>query len=175
MKEEETTRPSCSYGGGGDGSGHLPTFFVLVQAHAAWAQSDDEEETADDWHGLEEIVLQEVMQWLVGFDGPEWIGDYVEHAEEDDQSESAQLGLVANGDEYHQSCAKDVNENVHDRHVGADESQKHEDEENASGELHVVLWLVVAESGHASEQALGIGFALDQQKQETASQWQVAQ
>ncbi len=58
---------------------------------------------------------------------------------------------------------------MHEWEVGSDQSQEHDDEEDATGELHVILWLVVAESGHAREQALRFGFVFDKQEKKTAS------
>ncbi len=62
----------------------LPFLFVLVQADAARAEGHNEQEAADDRHGLEEVVLEEVVQRLVRLDHPERVGQEVDNGENDD-------------------------------------------------------------------------------------------
>jgi hypothetical protein len=59
--------------------------------------------------------------------------------------------------------------------VEAEQGEEHEDGEDAAGELHIVLWLVVAHLGQSGEKAFGVGFALDEQEEEAAGEREVAE
>ena len=84
------------------------------------------------------------MQWFVRVYGPERIGYNVQNGQHDNQSESAQLGLVTNGNKHDKHRAQHVDAHVYGMCVDADDGQEHDDEENTARELHVVFGLVVA-------------------------------
>lgn len=101
---------------------------MLVQTNTARTQSNNEQETTNDRHCLEEVVLEEVVKRFVRVYGPEWVADHVHDGENDDQRECAQLGLVADGDEDDECAADHVEEHVQEGEVDAHERQEHDDE-----------------------------------------------
>lgn len=153
----------------------LPALLVLVETDAARSERHDEQEAANDRHSLEEVVLEEVVERSRRVDCPERVGDEVEHGENENERERAQLGLVAHGHEDYESAADEVEQDVEEAKVHAHERQKHDDEEHATDELEVVLRCVVVESRHARKQTLGVRSVLDEQQDEAARQRQVAQ
>lgn len=110
------------------------------------------------------------MERLARVDRPERVGDHVENGQQEDERERAQLGLVADGDENDESAADQIEKDVKELKVHAHERQEHDDEQDASDKLQIVLGRVVAESGHAGKQALGIWSILDEQENETTRQ-----
>ena len=64
---------------------------------------------------------------------------------------------------------------LHGRGVEPEEGDEHEDEEDASGELEVLLGLVLAQGGHAGEQAPALHARLGQHQQQGPAQRQVAE
>ncbi len=62
---------------------------------------------------LKEVVLEEVPHGLVRGDVPPGVKVEVEDVEPGHQHQSAQLGLVANGDQNHQHGAHQVLDNLH--------------------------------------------------------------
>lgn len=67
----------------------LPFFFLLVHGDTTGPQRHHKEQSSDDWHRLEEVVLKEVMHGLVGWDRPEGIEVDVDGKQPDDQGQSS--------------------------------------------------------------------------------------
>lgn len=143
---------------------------MLVQTNTARTQSNNEQETANDRHGLEEVVLEEVVKRFVRVYGPERVAQDVHDGENDDERERAELGLVADGDEDNECAADHVEEHVQEGEVDANERQEHDDEQDAADELEVVFGRVVVQGWHAGEQALGVWAVLDEQQDQAACQ-----
>ncbi|KAF2978941.1 hypothetical protein EK904_014484 [Melospiza melodia maxima] len=83
-----------------------------IQQYSTRTQCNHEEEPSNDRHGLEEIVFEEVVHGLVGWDGPEGIEVDVDAKEPDDQSQGSQLSLEANCHQDNQGCAHNVLQNL---------------------------------------------------------------
>lgn len=90
----------------------LPLFFLLIHGDSTRTQCNHEEEPSNDRHGLEEIIFEEVVHGLVGWDGPEGIEVDVDAKEPDDQSQGSQLSLEANCHQDNQGCAHNVLQNL---------------------------------------------------------------
>lgn len=90
----------------------LPLFFLLIHGDSAGAQCNDEEKPSDYRHGLEEIVFEEVVHGLVGWDGPEGIEVDVDAKQPDDESQGSQLSLEANCHQNNQGRAHYVLQNL---------------------------------------------------------------
>lgn len=101
----------------------LPLFLLLVHGDAAGPQGHHQEETPDDGHGLEEVVLEEVVHGLVGGDRPEGVEVEVDAEEPDHQGQGGQLGLEAHGHQDDQGRAHDILEDL-GRQRGKTESRK---------------------------------------------------
>lgn len=93
----------------------LPLFFLLIHGDSTRTQCNHEEKASNDRHGLEEIIFEEVVHGLVGWDGPESIEVDVDAKEPDDKSQGSQLGLEANCHQDDQSCAHDVLQDLQER------------------------------------------------------------
>lgn len=91
------------------------------------------------------------MKRLIRVNRPKRVGDEIQYGENENQSESAEFGLVADGDEDYERATDEVEQDVKEVKVHSDQSEEHDDEENTPDELEVVLGVVVAESGHAGE------------------------
>ena len=64
---------------------------------------------------------------------------------------------------------------LHGRGIEAEEGEEHEDEEDPSGELEVLLGLVLAEGGDAGEEGAALDAGLGQHEEEGAAEREVAE
>lgn len=62
----------------------LPLFFLFIHGDSTRTQCNHKEEASNDRHGLEEIVFEEVVHRLVGWDGPEGIEVDIDAKQPDD-------------------------------------------------------------------------------------------
>ena len=118
--------------------------LVFFDADAARTQTHDEEQAANDRHGLEEIILHEVVGLVARHHVPEVVADHVQNGEHEAERERAHLGLVADGDEDEEHRADDVDDHVLHRPVDANEREEHADDEDAADQVDDVLGALVA-------------------------------
>ena len=155
----------------------LPSLLVLVDAHFARSEDDDEQEAANDRYGLKEVVAFEVVlvRHVRVVHVPVGVTGQVEHGEHDAERESARLGPVADNNEHDEQRAGNVEHQVGGGAVEAQQCQVHEYDEIAAGQVHELARLVIAKRGHVAEERLRLGLVLHQQQQEAAHDRQVAQ
>lgn len=114
---------------------------------------------------LEKVVFQEIPEWLVGRNGPPGIVVQVQDRKQSHQNQGGQLRLVSQHDQHHQNGADDVLDNLPYAQLKADQSDKHEGQQDAARQLHEVLGLVFAHRWHAGKQTAPLypGFRQDEQ------------
>jgi len=150
-----------------------PLLLVLVHAHSPWTQRHHVQQPPDHRQDLEEVVLHEVPHDPVARDRPERVQDDVERGQEDNQDQRCQFGLVADGNTDHEGGAHDQEEDVDERELEVEESEEHDDEKDAAGQLHVVLLLVASQAGHARIHGLHLPTHLRHEENQTARQGHV--
>lgn len=89
-------------------SSSSPLLLLLVHGDPPGPQSHHQQQAPDHRHGLEEVVLEEVVHGFVWGDGPEGVEGEVDAEQPDHQSESRQLRLKAHGHQDDQRCAHQV-------------------------------------------------------------------
>lgn len=62
----------------------LPLFLLLIHGDSTRTQCNHKKEPSNYRHGLEEIIFEEVVHGLVGWDGPEGIEVDVDAKKPDD-------------------------------------------------------------------------------------------
>ena len=97
---------------------------------------------------LEEVVFEEVPHGLVSGNVPPGVEVEVQDVEPGDEDEGGELGLVADGDQHHEERAHQVLDDLHCRHLEAEESEEHEDQEDPAGKLQVHFRLVLSQTWH---------------------------
>lgn len=90
----------------------LPLFLLLIHGHAAGAQSDHQQQAADDRGGLEEVVFEEVVHGLVGGDGPERVEVDVDNQEPQDQGQRCKFGFETDGNQNDEGSPDQVLEDL---------------------------------------------------------------
>lgn len=65
----------------------LPLFFLLIHRHSARSKCHHQQQTADDWGCLKEVVLEEIVHGLVGGDGPESVEVDIDNQKPQDESQ----------------------------------------------------------------------------------------
>lgn len=134
----------------------LPVLFMLIHADPAWPERYDEQQTPDDGERLEKVVLEEVSHRSVGGDVPPGIDVEVKDGEPEDEDEGGELGLVTDGDQDDEDGADEVLGDLERREVEAEQRHEHEDEHDATAELHVRLGLIGACVGNTSKHTLSL-------------------
>jgi len=114
---------------------------------------------------LEKVVFQEIPEWLVGRNGPPGIVVQVQDREQGHQDQGGQLCLVAQHDQHHQNGSDDVLDNLPHAQLESDQGDEHEGQQDAAGQLHEVLGLVLTHRWHAGEQAASLYSGLGQDEQ----------
>lgn len=122
---------------------------------------------------LEEIIFQEISEWFVGRNCPPGIMVKVQHSQQGHQDEGRQLGLITENDQHHQNRSNDVLDHLPHTQLESDQGDEHEGQQDATGELHEVLGLVVAHGWHAGEQAATLDSGLGQYEEQSAYQGKV--
>lgn len=75
----------------------LPLFLLLIHGHSARPKRYNQKQAADNWGGLKEVVLEEVVHGFVGGDGPESVEVDVDSQKPHDEGQRSQLGFEADG------------------------------------------------------------------------------
>ena len=97
---------------------------------------------------LEEVVFEEVPHGLVSGNVPPGVEVEVQDVEPGDEDEGGELGLVADGDQHHEERAHQVLDDLHCRHLEAEEREEHEDQEDPARKLQVHFRLVLSQTWH---------------------------
>lgn len=107
---------------------------------------------------------------------PEVVDEQVEDAEDDDQKSGAELGLEADNDHDAGSSTKEADNDTPDGPFAAeDETDKEEDQENATSKLEVHLAILLIKLGQTSE-SLGLANPrVGKNHDETSNDGQVAE
>lgn len=85
---------------------------MLIHTNPTWAKCNNKQETANNWHCLEEVVLEEIPHGSVVRYIPPGIEVKVHTRQPNSQHKSWQFGFVANCNTYHQSGAYQVLHNL---------------------------------------------------------------
>lgn len=125
---------------------------------------------------MEEVVLRKVLVGVVRVQFPPVVNVEVEDAENKHQHDSRELGLEAHNhhDASHES--QKTSDDSPEAPVAAEhESNKEEDEENASSELEIHLLVLLVKLGKAGRRKLLAHPRVGEHHEQTAHDGQVAQ
>lgn len=104
----------------------LVHLLSLIVAETAWPDDDEDQEAADDGHGLEEVVFLEVVHDRGGSVFPEVVEDEVKTHEPDDHDDRHEFGLEADGDQDDHGDADDVSDDFERFHVEMEQRYEHQ-------------------------------------------------
>ena len=142
---------------------------------------------------LEEVVFEEVPHGLVSRNVPPGVEVEVQDVEPGDEDEGGELGLVADGDQHHEERAHQVLDDLHCRHLEAEESEEHEDQEDPARKLQVHFRFVLSQTwhlrsrktvestitqrrwSHPSEQRLALNPGLGENQEKSSDERQVSE
>ncbi|GMR32416.1 hypothetical protein PMAYCL1PPCAC_02611, partial [Pristionchus mayeri] len=158
--------------GGGDFQSfvHLPSLLVVIDGDSSRTVRDHEKKTTNDRHRLKEVVLHEVAVETVRGHSPPRVDPQIESEQPDDESEGRQLRLVPNRHQHNQCSSHHEFDHLKEGHLEVDEREKHEDEEDATGEEHVRLgFVLVSHGGHSCEERLLLLEGLCEEEKQTSS------
>jgi hypothetical protein len=125
---------------------------------------------------LEEVVLREILVWVVRVQRPEVVDQNVEDAEDDHQQNRAELGLEPH--DHHNACHKayQANKDPSKAPVAAeDKADKEKDKQDASRKLEVHLAVLLVELWQAGRRKPLAHPGIRQNHQESTHDGQIAQ
>ena len=129
-----------------------------------------------DGEDLEEVVLGKVLVRVVGVQSPEVVDQQVEDAENDDEHDSAELGLETDNNHDASDKSKQTDADSPEVPVAAeDEADEEEDEENTARELKVHLAVLLVELRKTSRGKLLAHPRIRKHHQKSSHDGQVAQ
>lgn len=135
----------------------LIDLLFLIDAELAGTAVDQEKKTANNGQNLEEIVLGEVLVWVVLVESPKVVDKQVEDAQNDNQQGSAELGLESNNDHDTGTSSQKRDKHTPDGPLSSeDKPDEQEDEKDTASQLEVHLAILFVELGKPSK---GLGLA----------------
>lgn len=99
----------------------------------------------------------------------------IKNGQQQHKTQSSQFGAITNRDAHHQNWTENILQDLQEAELETDQRDEHESQQNAAGELHNVLRLVLAQRWYASEQTASFDAWLGQNEEQSSDESEIAQ
>ncbi len=148
----------------------LPVLLSGVHGHSPRTLEDNQQQSADNGHGLKKVIFHEIPVESIPGNGPEGVQPNVEDTQPRHEDQGTKLGLEPNGNQGHQDTSDHEFQHLEERDIEVHQGDKHKYQKDSSRQLHVRLRLVgIRHMGDSREQRMGLLLDLSQQQHQTTA------